>query len=67
MLAVAKREAVRERLDPAFVLLAPYTLGRTVNFAFGAGDRTGGLYDPETRKRLAGIKSSYDPANLFRR
>jgi hypothetical protein len=67
MLAVGEREAVRERLDPAFALLAPYTLGRTVNFAFGAGDRTEGLYDPETRKRLAGIKSSYDPANLFRR
>ncbi|WP_420311724.1 FAD-binding oxidoreductase [Streptomyces sp. YS-B37] len=67
MLAVGEREAVRERLDPAFVLLAPYTLGRTVNFAFGAGDRAERLYDPETRKRLAGIKSSYDPANLFRR
>ncbi|MGW3305795.1 FAD-binding oxidoreductase [Streptomyces sp. NPDC001073] len=67
MLAVGEREAVRERLDPAFALLSPHTLGRTVNFAFGAGDRTEGLYDPETRKRLAGIKSSYDPANLFRR
>ena len=67
LLAVGEREAVRERLDPAFALLAPYTLGRTVNFAFGAGDRTEGLYDPKTRKRLAEIKSSYDPANLFRR
>ena len=67
MLAVGERKAVRERLDPAFALLAPHTLGRTVNFAFGAGDRTEGLYDPKTRKRLAGIKSSYDPANLFRR
>ncbi|MCX4811082.1 FAD-binding oxidoreductase [Streptomyces sp. NBC_01239] len=67
LLAVGEREAVRERLDPAFALLAPQALGRTVNFAFGAGDRTEGLYDPETRKRLAEIKSSYDPANLFRR
>ncbi len=67
LLAVGERKAVRERLDPAFALLAPHTLGRTVNFAFGAGDRTEGLYDPETRKRLAEIKSSYDPANLFRR
>lgn len=55
------------RLDPAFALLAPRTLGRAVNFAFGAGDRTEGLYDAETRKRLAEVKSSYDPANLFRR
>ncbi len=69
LLAVGERGEGRtgERLDPAFALLAPHTLGRTVNFAFGAGDRTEGLYDPETRKRLAEIKSSYDPANLFRR
>lgn len=41
--------------------------GRLLNFAFGAGDRTEGLYDAETRKRLAGLKATYDPANLFRR
>ncbi|MEV6541557.1 FAD-binding oxidoreductase [Streptomyces sp. NPDC051665] len=67
MLAVGEREAARAQLDPAFSLLAPATLGRAVNFAFGAGDRTEGLYDAETRKRLAGLKSHYDPANLFRR
>ncbi|MFI6464264.1 FAD-binding oxidoreductase [Streptomyces sp. NPDC050538] len=67
MLAVGEREAARAQLDPAFALLAPRTLGRAVNFAFGAGDRTEGLYDAETRKRLAEVKSSYDPANLFRR
>jgi hypothetical protein len=67
MLAVGEREAARARLDPAFALLSPHTLGRAVNFAFGAGDRTEGLYDAETRKRLAEVKSSYDPANLFRR
>ncbi|MGW0210507.1 BBE domain-containing protein [Streptomyces sp. NPDC003233] len=33
----------------------------------GAGDRSAGLYDPETRKRLARVKGTYDPANLFRR
>ncbi|MFJ9373990.1 FAD-binding oxidoreductase [Streptomyces sp. NPDC101455] len=66
MLAVGERDAARARLDPAFALLAPVTLGRAVNFAFGAGDRTEGLYDAETRKRLAGLKSEYDPANLFR-
>jgi FAD/FMN-containing dehydrogenase len=60
-------ETARELLDPAFAVLAPWTVGRALNFAFGAGDRTEGLYDAETRKRLAGLKSEYDPANLFRR
>lgn len=67
LLTMADRERAREILDPAFESLAPVTLGRALNFAFGAGDRGAGLYDAETRKRLAGLKSSYDPANLFRR
>ncbi|WP_234329999.1 FAD-binding oxidoreductase [Streptomyces viridochromogenes] len=66
VLTMADRVRGREILDPAFALLAPVTLGRAVNFAFGAGDRGEGLYDVETSKRLAGIKSRYDPANLFR-
>ncbi|MET7570193.1 FAD-binding oxidoreductase [Streptomyces sp. NPDC005492] len=66
MLAVGDRESARAQLDPAFALLAPESLGRALNFAFGAGDRTEGLYDVETRKRLAELKSRYDPANLFR-
>ena len=66
LLAVGNREEARAVLDPAFALLAPDTLGRAVNFAFGAGDRTEGLYDEGTRKRLAGLKTYYDPANLFR-
>ncbi|MGW1889131.1 FAD-binding oxidoreductase [Streptomyces sp. NPDC002004] len=61
------RGAARAHLDRAFAPLAPWTTGRALNFAFGAGDRTEGLYDPETHKRLAGLKSEYDPANLFRR
>ncbi|WP_327717095.1 FAD-binding oxidoreductase [Streptomyces sp. NBC_00490] len=44
---------------------APVTLGRAVNFAFGAGDRSEGFYDAVTRERLAGLKSRYDPASLF--
>ncbi|MFI9171261.1 FAD-binding oxidoreductase [Streptomyces lincolnensis] len=66
LLTVGEREAGRALLDPAFALLAPGALGRSVNFAFGAGDRAEGLYDDVTRKRLAGVKSRYDPANLFR-
>ena len=61
------RQQARELLDPAFRLLSATTLGRTVNFAFGAGDRTEGLYDAETRKRLAELESRYDPASLFGR
>jgi FAD/FMN-containing dehydrogenase len=59
------RRQARELLDPAFRLLSATTLGRTVNFAFGAGDRTEGLYDAETQKRLAELESRYDPASLF--
>ncbi|MGW0764220.1 FAD-binding oxidoreductase [Streptomyces sp. NPDC002676] len=65
VLGVGEREQARTLLDPAFALLADDTLGRCLNFAFGAGDRSAGLYDPETRKRLAGLKEQYDPANLF--
>ncbi|MFF7975578.1 FAD-binding protein [Streptomyces sp. NPDC007905] len=67
LLTVGEREQARTVLDPAFALLARETLGRSLNFVFGAGDRGAGLYDPETRKRLAGLKERYDPAGLFRR
>ena len=67
LLTMGGRQQARALLDPAFELLAPDTLGRSVNFAFGAGDRTEGLHDPETRKRLAELESRYDPASLFRR
>jgi FAD/FMN-containing dehydrogenase len=66
LLAVGDREAARAVLDPAFALLAPHTLGRSPNFAFGTQDRTEGLHDAETTKRLAGLRSSYDPASLLR-
>ncbi|POX53539.1 FAD-linked oxidoreductase [Streptomyces sp. Ru71] len=66
LLTVGEREAARALLDPAFALLAPHTLGRAPGFAFGAGDRTDGLYDAETAKRLAGLRSTYDPASLLR-
>nr|WP_246204340.1 FAD-binding oxidoreductase [Streptomyces tailanensis] len=67
VVAMAERETARGILDPAFELLSPWTLGRAVNFAFGAGDRVEGLHDAETRKRLAVVRSEYDPANRFRR
>lgn len=60
-------DAVRAVQDRALGLFAPGRVGRLLNFAFAAGDRADGLYDAETRKRLAGLKVTYDPANLFRR
>ncbi|MFH8606389.1 FAD-binding oxidoreductase [Streptomyces sp. NPDC018029] len=60
-------EAQRKVHAEAFGLLAPQTLGRSLNFVFGGNDRPEGLYDPETLKRLAALKATYDPANLFRR
>ncbi|MGW1283911.1 FAD-binding oxidoreductase [Streptomyces sp. NPDC002586] len=67
LLTVGEREQARALLDPAFALLAEDALGRSLNFAFGAGDRGAGLYDPDMRKRLARVKETCDPANLFRR
>ncbi|WP_369389186.1 FAD-binding oxidoreductase [Streptomyces sp. CG1] len=67
LLTAGERDRARAVLDPAFALLADDRLGRSLNFAFGAGDRGAGLYDPDTRKRLARVKETYDPANLFRR
>lgn len=58
-------DAVRAVQERAFGLFTGE--GRLLNFAFGAGDRADGLYDAETRKRLAELKATYDPANLFRR
>ncbi|MFD6292272.1 FAD-binding oxidoreductase [Streptomyces sp. NPDC060205] len=70
----------RELLHRALATVEPWTIGRALNFAYGAGGTSGtggtgaadargarGLYDARTRKRLAGLKSQYDPANLFRR
>lgn len=60
-------DAVRAVHARAFGLFEPDAAGRLLNFAFGAGDRPEGLYDEGTRRRLAGLKATYDPANLFRR
>ncbi|QEV22270.1 FAD-binding oxidoreductase [Streptomyces alboniger] len=59
--------AARKLHARAFGCVAGQSLGRSLNFAFGGGDRPEGLYDAETRKRLAALKVTYDPANLFRR
>ncbi|MEV1019210.1 FAD-binding protein [Streptomyces sp. NPDC050264] len=61
------KDAARAHQARAFGAVEPDTVGRSLNFAFGGGDRTEGLYDAGTRKRLADLKAAYDPANLFRR
>ncbi|MFI6872818.1 FAD-binding oxidoreductase [Streptomyces sp. NPDC050400] len=61
------RDAARAHHARAFAAVEGHVVGRSLNFAFGGGDRPEGLYDAETRKRLADLKAAYDPANLFRR
>lgn len=63
----ADRASLRELYAGAFGEVAPRVLGQSLNFTFAGGDRPEGLYDAETHKRLAGLKATYDPANLFRR
>lgn len=60
------REALRE-FHAEVLGGVRHVVGRSLNFTFAGGDRTEGLYDAGTRKRLAGLKAVYDPANLFRR
>ncbi|MFE7238910.1 FAD-binding oxidoreductase [Streptomyces sp. NPDC057580] len=57
--------AVRALYAQVSSVLEPLAVGRSLNFSFGGGDRTGGLHDERTRKRLAGLVSQYDPASLF--
>ncbi|MZD05552.1 FAD-binding protein [Streptomyces sp. SID5785] len=61
------RDAARAHHARAFSAIAGQSAGRSLNFAFGGADRAEGIYDPQTRKRLAALKAAYDPANLFRR
>ncbi|GGT56004.1 hypothetical protein GCM10014713_57230 [Streptomyces purpureus] len=59
--------AVSYTLGGGLGILGPWATGRALNFVFGDGERTEGLFGPGTRERLARVKGTYDPANLFRR
>ncbi|MFJ2839415.1 FAD-binding oxidoreductase [Nocardia sp. NPDC087230] len=51
--------------------LAPWTIGHSLNFLYGAGAaadaaQTEAGYAPDTYARLTAAKSNYDPRNMFR-
>ncbi|MFD5745725.1 FAD-binding oxidoreductase [Streptomyces sp. NPDC127033] len=66
-LAGTDRAALRALYGPVLGALAPLTVGRSRNFSFGDGARAEGLHGAGTADRLAGLRSVYDPANLFGR
>lgn len=71
--ADAALSAVRALHAEALAAVAPWRLGRSVNFLFGRhGDRPDAeevarsVHDTGAHRRLAGLKARHDPANLFR-
>ncbi|MFF3325576.1 FAD-binding oxidoreductase [Streptomyces sp. NPDC002889] len=64
---LADVRAALKRIDDA---VAPWTLGRSLNFLYGmrdAADFRSELYEKSVLDRLSALKAVYDPANVFRR
>ncbi|MEU0090008.1 FAD-binding oxidoreductase [Kribbella sp. NPDC006257] len=60
-------EAAQPGLDAIWARLAPHITGAYANFLASATDEdVAAIYPTETYKRLAAVKSQYDPGNLFR-
>lgn len=58
--------AAHARLDEA---VAPWTLGRSLNFVYGERRPTDLLtsrHTPETLRRLSALRPAYDPSGIFR-
>jgi FAD/FMN-containing dehydrogenase len=61
--------SVRDAHERVYAAVAPWTLGRSVNFLYGAAGPTefvDRIYPPQTLRRLARIKATCDPRNMFR-
>jgi len=62
-------DEIRPALDEIFDVVADETLGRSLGFLYGIStptEHTAEVWPAGTRRRLAGIKAEWDPANLFR-
>lgn len=61
-------EGIRARMDQVWQTLSPFTDGAYANSLDGtAKDAVASVYPERTRRRLADIKRTYDPTNLFSR
>lgn len=64
----AAYEGVRARMDEIWRTITPFTDGAYANSLDGtATDAVASVYPERTRRRLAEIKQTYDPSNLFSR
>ncbi|TCJ93220.1 FAD-binding oxidoreductase [Nocardia alba] len=69
--APGEGDAAPEGLARVREALAPWTVGHSLAFLYGAGGaadtaQTAAGYFPDTYRRLAAAKAKYDPRNMFR-